>query len=183
MQGLNSANDTYTQKMVRRYERTGKLATSRKIDARVKAGGGVATLAELKEIFAEPTKAESKPVYPCTDCGEPTRWHRVAIEGQPPKCPPCRRKARLASKRATWHRHKEQYRTRPYRAERPERVARRAAKAAEKPVEKNTMPTARRPEPTKVEKAPVAVQTTPVAPDAQQTRSPAKGPVIVWTPR
>lgn len=128
-QGLESPETEYQSRMVQRFEKTGKLATSAetrrhlapaqaedpskkkltKGDKRMLKGRDPMTRAEVKKLMDE--RAATIPtvyVYPCHDCGITVECRRK----QGPnitRCPACRRKARLATKRSTWHRHKERY--------------------------------------------------------------------------
>lgn len=212
MQGLNSENDTFTQSMVRRFERTGQRATFReqrlaggknptanltgkprdkqkdKIVNRIKNGGGGFTTQELKEQFEKPTRVEARPIYPCAVCGTETPWHCKVGTGAAPRCGPCRREARLRTKRETWHKHKEEYQAKAHTVRSAKRKAARAERDAQRQAEldavmKNTMP--RQAAPPRAPKMPAIPKPTPPPPPVAPpppTTSAAKGPVVVWTP-
>lgn len=181
MQGLNSSSDTFTQKAVQRFERTGKRAKDkweRKIASRIAKGGGGMTVAELQEAYAQPTKVESRPVYPCAQCGKETPWFRKIGKGAAPRCGECRRKARLETKRKTWHRHKERYQANA------NRVRKARKQEAKQPQAPNTMPPPKPVEQIVAKPEPVAPPVSQgVIPDPTPLTPKPTGPVIVWTPR
>lgn len=141
-QGRESDTAEYGARMVQRFERTGQLATSstQRLSAnaerqakRLKNGGGPLTMAELKEELDRQAAAGEprRYVYACGACGKTCHWPRQAGSGPTPRCGECRRKARLATKRKTWHKHKEQYRARAHTVQQVSDVPRETAPAIE----------------------------------------------------
>lgn len=117
------------------------------------------SLSRLKKAFdrAENGIADLKEL-PCEECGTPVSIYRKPRGDWPLRCGDCRHRARLKSKRDTWHRYKESYRLVRGKSSQPRR----------KP---ETQPTGKL--------APVRLPTRQISGTAS-TRP--NGPAIVWTP-
>lgn len=69
------------------------------------------SLERLKKAFdIIKTDDHSQNQKPCEECGQLVSISRKPRGDWPLRCADCRRRARLQTKRDTWHRYKEQYR-------------------------------------------------------------------------
>lgn len=135
LRGRERDEATYSERMVKRFEKTGKLATSstqkgvaeyewsrlspeeqRAILKREEMRGQrdgtgplAPTPAELRLVWQQRESwMPATYVYECADCGKETTYYRKA-GASAPRCGACKTAARRASKRKTWHKNKEKY--------------------------------------------------------------------------
>lgn len=112
LEGKEGRNSQYAQKMIERYEKTGITIPEAGLLRRINEGKGLLFENELR-AHLDPTLAGRMVtvwVYNCAVCREPVEWPRRIGRGPAPRCDDCRKAARLATKRRTWHKHKERYR-------------------------------------------------------------------------
>lgn len=113
--GKESPTSEDSKRAVKHFIKTGRSKplerVAKNIAARIASGGGAQTQAELAATFAASEPA-IRPVYTyaCAECGTMVNWPKRQGTGPAPRCNPCRRQARLKTKRDTWHKNKEKYR-------------------------------------------------------------------------
>lgn len=141
-----------------------------------------AAVKQLQALWAQ--QAMTKPatrVYTCTVCATQFESLRKPPSNWGGRCNPCLRAARLATKRANWHRHKDTYAPKRNNRSAARRVKRKGVRDAEKAEARLKAETA--PPPFRQPGAGLPGDVRRAVPvDSGYTRREPRAPVVVWSP-